>query len=274
MQNRTDLALESYQSAEKTEIDGVIVKQKNDITIVDVVNENGAKVLGKPIGRYITLFVKSFVDDTDIFDGRLDVFSNVLKNVLPKNLNSILVVGLGNDEITADALGPQASNYVLATRHIIDELKNSANFQNMFNVSTISSGVLGKTGIETYEIIKGIVNQIQPSCVITVDALAASSADRLGNTIQFSNAGITPGSGVGNHRKEISSKTLGIPVIAIGIPTVVCTGLLSGKSEDDAFVTPKDIDRITQQGAKLIGMGINVCMQKDMSVKDLLALVG
>lgn len=274
MQNRTDLALESYQSAEKTKIDGVIVKEENNITTVDITNENGSKILGKPIGRYITLFVKSFVDDTDIFDGRLDMFAKVLKSVLPEKLESVLVVGLGNDEITADALGPETSDYVLATRHIIDELKQSSTFENLFNVSTISSGVLGKTGIETFEIIKGIVNETKPSCVITVDALAASSADRLGNTVQFSNAGISPGSGVGNHRKEISLKTLGVPVIAVGIPTVVSTGIISGNSKDTAFVTPKEIDRITQQGAKLIGMGINVCLQKDITVKDLLALVG
>lgn len=274
MQNRTDLAVESYESAEKTTIDGVIVKEENNITTVIVTNENGAKAIGKPLGKYITLSVKSFVNDTDIFDGRLDEFAKVLKSVLPNDISSVLVAGLGNDDITADALGPMTNDYVLATRHIISELKNTSGFENLFSVSTITTGVLGETGIETSEIIKGVVKEVQPSCVIVVDALAASSASRLGTTVQFSDVGISPGSGVGNHRSEISKNTLGIPVIAIGIPTVVCTGLISGNSNDTAFVTPKEIDRITQQGAKLIGMGINVCLQKDISTRDLFALVG
>lgn len=274
MQNRTDLAVESYESVEKTKIDGVIVKEENNITTVTVLDEKGAQAIGKPPGTYITLSVKSFVTDTDIFDGRLDEFASVLKKVLPKDISSVLVAGLGNDEITADALGPMTNNYILATRHILDELSQKSGFENLFNVSTIATGVLGKTGIETAEIIKGIVREVNPSCVIVVDALAASSANRLGTTVQFSDVGISPGSGVGNHRNEISQKTLGVPVVAIGIPTVVCTGIISGNSDDTAFVTPKEIDRITQQGAKLIGMGINVCLQKDISTHDLFALVG
>lgn len=274
MQNRTDLAVESYESAEKTKIDGVIVKEENNVTTVKVLDDKGAQAIGKPPGTYITLCVKSFVNDTDIFDGRLDEFALVLKKVLPKNISSVLVAGLGNDEITADALGPMTNNYVLATRHIMGELGDHVGLDNLFNVSTITTGVLGKTGIETAEIIKGIVNETKPSCVIVVDALAASSASRLGTTVQFSDVGISPGSGVGNHRGEISKNTLGVPVVAIGIPTVVCTGVISGNAQDTAFVTPKEIDRITQQGAKLIGMGINVCLQKDMSTHDLFALVG
>lgn len=274
MQNRTDLAVESYESAEKTKIDGVIVKEENNVTTVKVLDDKGAQAIGKPPGTYITLCVKSFVNDTDIFDGRLDEFALVLKKVLPKNISSVLVAGLGNDEITADALGPMTNNYVLATRHIMGELGDDVGLDNLFSVSTITTGVLGKTGIETAEIIKGIVTETKPSCVIVVDALAASSASRLGTTVQFSDVGISPGSGVGNHRGEISKKTLGVPVVAIGIPTVVCTGVISGNAQDTAFVTPKEIDRITQQGAKLIGMGINVCLQKDMSTHDLFALVG
>lgn len=274
MENRTDLAVESFESKQKTEIDGVVVREENSITTVNVINENGAEAIGKPIGNYITLSVKSFVNDTDIFDGRLDDFSNVLKKLLPENIDSLLVAGLGNENITADALGPKTNNYVLSTRHIINDLKNKSGFENLFSVSSITTGVLGETGIETAEIIKGVVNQIKPSCVIAVDALAASSTDRLGTTVQFSDTGISPGSGVGNHRYEISQKTLGVPVISIGIPTVVCTGVISGKNDDTAFVTPREIDRITEQGAKLIGMGINVCVQKGIESRDLFALVG
>lgn len=274
MENRTDLALECFESAEKTKLDGVIVRENNAVTTVEVTNENGALALGKPKGKYVTLNVQSFVTDTNVFDERLNEFSSVLKTVLPKNAASVLVVGVGNENITADSLGPKTNDYVLATRHILPDLQKSLAADDLFNVATLTTGVLGETGIETAEIVKGIVRQISPDCVIAVDALAASSAERLGTTIQFSDSGISPGSGVGNHRDEISSTTVGVPVIAIGIPTVVSTGVISGDGGDTAFVTPREIDRITEQGAKLIGMGINVCLQKSLSVSDLSALVG
>ena len=274
MENRTDLALECFESAEKTKLDGVIVRENNAVTTVEVTNENGALALGKPKGKYVTLNVQSFVTDTNVFDERLNEFSSVLKTVLPKNAASVLVVGVGNENITADSLGPKTNDYVLATRHILPDLQKSLAADDLFNVATLTTGVLGETGIETAEIVKGIVRQISPDCVIAVDALAASSAERLGTTIQFSDSGISPGSGVGNHRDEISSTTVGVPVIAIGIPTVVSTGVISGDCGDTAFVTPREIDRITEQGAKLIGMGINVCLQKSLSVSDLSALVG
>lgn len=274
MENRTDLAVECFESAEKTKLDGVIVRENNAVTTVEVTNENGALALGKPKGKYVTLNVQSFVTDTNVFDERLNEFSSVLKTVLPKNAVSVLVVGVGNENITADSLGPKTNDYVLATRHILPDLQKSLAADDLFNVATLTTGVLGETGIETAEIVKGIVRQISPDCVIAVDALAASSAERLGTTIQFSDSGISPGSGVGNHRDEISSTTVGVPVIAIGIPTVVSTGVISGDGSDTAFVTPREIDRITEQGAKLIGMGINVCLQKSLSVSDLSALVG
>lgn len=274
MENRTDLAVESYESADKTKIDGIIVEEDNNTTTVTVLNENGSKIIGKPIGKYVTLKINSFVNDTDIFDGRLNSFAKVLNTVLPKNIKSVLVVGLGNSNITADSLGPKTNNYILSTRHIMKDLEQSSDFNDLFSVASISTGVLGETGIETAEIIKGVVTQIHPSCVIVIDALAASSTDRLGTTIQFSDSGISPGSGVGNHRHEISEKSMGVPVIAIGIPTVVNTALISGNESDNAFVTPREIDRITEQGAKLIGMGINVCLQKDIDTRDLYALVG
>lgn len=274
MENRTDLAVECFESAEKTKLDGVIVRENNAVTTVEVTNENGALALGKPKGKYVTLNVQSFVTDTNVFDERLNEFSSVLRTVLPKNAASVLVVGIGNENITADSLGPKTNDYVLATRHILPDLQKSLAADDLFNVATVTTGVLGETGIETAEIVKGIVRQISPDCVIAVDALAASSAERLGTTIQFSDSGISPGSGVGNHRDEISSTTVGVPVIAIGIPTVVSTGVISGDGSDTAFVTPREIDRITEQGAKLIGMGINVCLQKSLSVSDLSALVG
>lgn len=274
MEKRTDLAVECYEESRKTEISGVKVVDENGVTTVSVLNKNGEKEIGKPVGTYITVDVPSFVNDTDIFDGRLKKISGILKNLLPAECDNILVAGLGNMDITADALGPKTNSYVLATRHISSDLRKEMGFENLKSVSTVRTGVLGETGIESAEIIKGIVNVINPSCVIAVDALASSSAERLGTTVQLSDTGIFPGSGVGNHRFEISEKTLGVPVVSIGIPTVVSTGVIKGADDNSMFVTPREIDRVTEQGAKLIGMSINVCLQSDISERDLYALVG
>lgn len=275
MQNRMDLAVECYEAKENGAVHGVIVSTEKNRTTVRVTDEHGAEALGKSVGSYITLKVKSFVSDTDIFDGRLGEFAAALRTLLPKKTESVLVAGLGNKNITADALGPKTNRYVLSTRHIVEELRQNAGLEGLSCVSSVATGVLGETGIESAEIIKGVVQQIKPSCVITVDALAASSMERLGTTVQFADSGIAPGSGVGNHRHEISCATIGVPVIAIGIPTVVSTAVLgTGKMSGEAFVTPREIDRITEQGAKLIGMGINVCLHRNISSEELYALVG
>ncbi|MCC8016956.1 MAG: GPR endopeptidase [Clostridiales bacterium] len=274
MQNRTDLAVECYENVEKSKFKDISVKSGNGITVVSVLDKRGEKEIGKPVGKYITVEVPSFANDTDIFDGRLDKISKILKNLLPPDCDNILVAGIGNIEITADALGPKTNSYVLATRHISAELRKNMGFGNLKSVSSVSTGVLGETGIESAEIVKGIVNVIKPSCVIVVDALAASSAKRLGTTVQLSNTGISPGSGVGNHRFEISKSTLGVPVVSVEIPTVVSTQLISEAEENPMFVTPREIDKLTEQGAKLIGMSINTCLQSEISARDLYALVG
>lgn len=274
MENRTDLAVESFENVNKTEIDGVIVKEHNNVTTVEVNNENGAKELGKPVGKYVTYALPSFVNDTDIFDGRLSEISEILSSLLPENIESALVAGVGNTDITADALGPKVNDYVLATRHLTQGENKNEIFNDFFCVSSVPTGVLGDTGIESAELVKGIVSTTKPSCVIVVDALAASSKERLGTTVQLSNVGIIPGSGVGNHRYEISEKTLGVPVISIGIPTVLSTALLDDSDDCSMFVTPREIDRIIDQGAKLIGMSINTCLQKNFSPQDLFSLVG
>ncbi len=274
VQHQTDLALESFETVNKTKIDGVKIREENGITTVMVLNENGAKTIGKPVGKYITCQVPSFVSDTDIFDGRLNLLSGILRSLLPDDMKSVLVAGVGNLDITADALGPKANNYVLATRHLVKNIGSNV-FSDFFDVSGVSTGVLGDTGIESAEIIKGIVNQISPSCVIVIDALAASSPDRLATTVQLSDVGISPGSGVGNHRYEISKNTLGVPVVSMGIPTVLSTAALNGNTNGEPmFVTPREIDRIIEQGAKLIGMSINVCLHKNISARDLFSLVG
>ena len=166
MEKRTDLAVECYEESKKTEISGVKVVDENGVTTVSVLNENGEKEIGKPVGTYITVDVPSFVNDTDIFDGRLKKISGILKNLLPAECDNVLVAGLGNMDITADALGPKTNSYVLATRHISSDLRREMGFENLKSVSTVRTGVLGETGIESAEIIKGIVNVINPSCVL------------------------------------------------------------------------------------------------------------
>lgn len=274
VQNRTDIALESFEESGKTSLPGVQVKHGGGITYVRVLDEKGSRLLGKPVGEYITVEVPSFVNDTDIFDGRLKKIASILKNLLPPKCDNVLAVGLGNMDITADALGPKTGNYIFATRHLTSQLKRDMGFEDLKTVSCVCTGVLGETGIESAEIIKGVASVVKPSCVIAVDALAATSAKRLGTTVQLSTAGVIPGSGVGNHRFEISRKTLGVPVISIGIPTVISASVISGRQGDSMFVTPREIDRLTEQGAKLIGMSINVCLQSAIDERDLYALVG
>lgn len=274
MHCRTDIALESFEESGKTKLSGVEVKEGNGITYVRVLNKEGELRLGKPVGEYITVEVPSFVNDADIFDGRLRKIAKILKNLLPPGCDNILVVGLGNMDITADALGPKTGSYIFATRHLSAQVKKEMGLGSLKTVSCVCTGVLGETGIESAEIVKGVASVVNPSCVIVVDALAASSRSRLGTTVQLSSSGIVPGSGVGNHRFEISRKTLGVPVISIGIPTVISASVISGREGDSMFVTPREIDRLTEQGAKLIGMSINVCLQSGISERDLYALVG
>lgn len=271
LEKRTDLALECFDSADKTALSGVKVEEDSSVTTVTVLNEEGAKAIGKPVGKYVTCRFETIANNNDIFDGRIDNISSILKSLLPDNMTSVLVAGIGNLDITADALGPMTNDYILSTRH----LKNEKFFSELFCVSSISTGVLGDTGIESAEIVKGVVDVIKPSCVIAVDALAASSVDRLGTTVQLSDTGIAPGSGVGNHRYELSMATLGVPVISLGIPTVVSTSVINNESSDELmFVTPREIDKITDMGAKIIGMAINTCFQKTLTPEEIFSLLG
>lgn len=269
--NRTDLALESYESAEKTKLEGVIVKELGDVTSVEIINKDGAEALGKPIGKYIT-YTMPELQSGDVLGESLAKSATLLSSLLPDPISSVLVAGVGNLSITADALGPKSSRYVLATRHIINDSNINVS-DSFFDVSVITTGVLGDTGIESAEIIKGVAKELKPSCVIAVDALAASSSERLGRTLQLSDTGIIPGSGVGNHRHEISEKTLGVPVISLGIPTVISASAM-GSGESSLYVTPREIDKLISNGAKLIGMAVNVCLQKSFTAEELFSLVG
>ena len=224
---RTDLALERRDIFKKNnkleEIDGIETENKEidenlKVEKVKIINENGEKAIGKPIGTYVTIDIKNLrlAEEAEI-QKSAETLSTELKEIIDKHINfkdDILVVGLGNIYVTPDSLGPKVIKTIDITRHIIKYLPQYID-ENSRPVSAISPGVLGTTGIETLEILEGIINEIKPKMLIVIDALASRSIERISSTIQISDTGIVPGAGVGNKRKEISKNTLGIPVIAI-----------------------------------------------------------
>lgn len=233
---RTDLALEEKERFESddVEIQGVVLEEDNDeeqelkVTRVEIRTENGAKAMGKPVGTYLTLETPNLAipdEETHMnISARLCGYIGELirKNTEEKDDLSVLVVGLGNRNVTPDALGPYVADHLSVTRHIVKEYGKYAMGVDHANlISAIVPGVMGQTGMESTEIVRGIVNEIHPDLVIAVDALAARNSKRLNRTVQIADTGIHPGSGVGNHRSGLTEETLGVPVIGIGVPTVV-----------------------------------------------------
>ena len=304
---RTDLASERREIYQKVyniqgQIDGIESESKNisdkiKLEKVKITNENGEKAIGKPQGEYVTIDIKKLkIFQEDEIEEASDVLSKELREILNKHVEpqeEILVVGLGNIYVTPDSLGPKVVNEIEVTRHIMTYMPQYVK-EGTRMVSAIAPGVLGTTGIETLEILKGIVDNIKPKLIIAIDALASRSIERISSSIQLSDTGITPGAGVGNKRKELSINTLGIPVIAIGIPTVVETAVLVnesldlfiGKLQDEAksndylndmkendnyeeikealvpqdynlIVTPKEIDDLIENMKEVVSRGIN-----------------
>lgn len=278
MEKRTDLAMEVRESfpRDHVEVSGVILtkdhftKGEVNVTTVDIQDEKGSKAMGKPQGMYITVESPLLpIEDEDhdpIIDKIAECVSEMCGGLKDK---SILVVGLGNREVTSDSLGPKVTEALFVTRHIDREFGSGFMKENEWGVvSAISPGVMAQTGMEAVEILDGLVRQTSPELVVVIDALAARSLSRLCTTVQITNTGISPGSGVGNHRKEVSEKSLGVPVIAIGVPTVVDANTIVSdhlenvltkqgyneqeigsflqevmvKEIEDVFVTPKNID--------------------------------
>lgn len=295
MNFRTDLALERREYIKEKEIDGIICREETvsgtKITTISVINENGEKTLGKPKGKYITIEANSFLKNPDLSDNIIEVLADQISSLIPKE-GSVLVVGLGNESITPDALGPKCVSLLLATRHISGEFARSIGLDDLRSAAGISPGVLGKTGIETAEIIEAVADKINPSAVIAIDALASRRLSRLGNTVQMTDSGISPGSGVGNKRSSINEQTLRVPVIAIGVPTVVDGATMaldlledhgvdtkelendeSFKKEGMVMVTPKEIDLVIDRAAQLIAMGINRALQRQLPTEDIMKLI-
>lgn len=281
---RTDLALEARESIEEDgrEIRGVSVEEAYDeeneirITRVAIETKNGAKAMGKPMGVYITLEAPGMLEPEEDYHQEISAaLAGQLKSIIPdvQREQSILVVGLGNRDVTADALGPNVADNLFVTRHVVKEYGKAAyNKSRMHMVSSIVPGVMAKTGMESAEIIRGVVEQTAPDLVIVVDALAARSTKRLNRTIQITNTGIHPGSGVGNHRNALTQESLSVPVIAIGVPTVVdaativndaMQGQLAGRVTElnNMYVTSKDVDYQIKQISHIICDAINEALE-------------
>lgn len=315
---RTDLAVEAremYNESNAGKIDGIEEEDYIDKNIkvnwVKIVNEAGAKKIGKPIGNYGTLEFGEFV----YYDGeRIIELSEVLAKELSKLIKleedmTALVVGLGNWNITADAVGPQVVSKIMVSRHLKEYVPDEID-EGVRPVCAIAPGVLGLTGMETSEIIKGIVDRVKPNLIICIDALASRRTQRVNRTIQIGDTGIAPGAGVGNKRLELSEKTLGVPVIAIGVPTVVDAGtmandtidlvldnLIKSSTKGSGFykmlkevdraerqslirevldptlggmvVTPKEIDKVIESVSKVIANGINIALQPALTLEDI-----
>lgn len=289
MNFRTDLAIEQRELCARQNTENVTVKthtrEQATVTEIEIRNPTGARELGKPQGKYITVEIPEFAHDSELLDGRLSALSEAIGNLLPQD-GGILVAGLGNENITPDALGPKTARGIFATRHIDKRLARDLGLGDLREVSAVTFGVLGQTGMETAETVRGLVNTVHPSAVITVDALAARNLARLGNTVQLTDTGITPGSGVGNSRARLDAETLGVPVIAIGVPTVVDAVTLihdftqSSEIRDDSetqarqmMVTPREIDTLIRRASRFLSLAINCALQPEIEPDILLNIV-
>ena len=277
---RTDLALEQRELSPGGghELEGVEAVEETKggfrVTTIDILDERGSLSLCKPIGRYVTVELDSLLRRRErSFAEAAELLSGELRALLPPAGEGVtLVAGLGNAAMTPDAVGPLAADTVLATRHLKEQLPQD--FAAFSRVCTVRPGVLGTTGLESAELLKSICGFLSPERIIAVDALASASLSRLCRTVQLSNTGIVPGSGVGNDRAELCERSLGAPVFAIGVPTVVDASAFSD-SEDarGMFVTPRDIDASMRDISKLIGYAINLTLHDGLTVEDIDLLV-
>ena len=293
---RTDLALEArelwQESAQRTSrLSGVkATKSKLEgygLTRVDILDARGEEALGKPAGSYLTIDLTTFWQrKADFFPRAVRAVGTQLRAMVPAE-GPVLVVGLGNAAMTPDAVGPLTADSVLVTRHLISAMPRQ--FAGFRPVSVVRTGVLGTTGVESAEAVAGVAEQVRPAAIIAVDALASRRRERVCATVQLSDTGITPGSGVGNHRAALNRETLGVPVIAVGIPTVVDAATLAADLLEEAggehidadrlrqgqgnmMVTPRDIDAQVRDLSKVVGYGINWALQ-DLDVEDITALL-
>ena len=293
---RTDLALEVRETFEDDDVEimGVALTEDYDestnirVTTVEIKDEKAANAMGKPIGTYITIEARRLNENDESYQEPVSKeIARYLKKVIGDVRDKeVLVAGLGNREITPDALGPEVVDNLFVTRHLIREYgRDFQEENNLLNVSAISPGVMGQTGMETGEILKGIINETKPSLIIVIDALASRSVERLNTTIQITDTGICPGSGVGNNRQALNKESLGVEVIALGVPTVVDAATIVNDTMEEfmikqgfgqneiqqfnkeinqqiicnMFVTPKNIDESIKRISFTISEALNSC---------------
>jgi len=281
LQFRTDLAIEAREIAGEN-TGGIEFKKYSEngleISRLIVKNQKARQALGKEIGTYITIELPSLTDNFTETDKRLETVGNEIKRLLPVN-GLVLVAGLGNMEITPDSLGPKTGG----------EIARSTGLDRLRPVAVMQTGVTGQTGIETGEYILSIVRRIRPTAVVAIDALASRRTERLGCTLQISDTGISPGAGVGNHRTKITKETIGVPVIAIGVPTVVDAQTLAvdilgndcnRKTQKmlmpqgrQLVVIPREIDLLTERASRLIAFALNGALQNEFDLPDLISLM-
>lgn len=284
-QPRTDLAAEAHelwqQSAGNAALSGVTAQDKIRegfaVHTVCILNEDGASALGKPMGQYVTIELDGLLHREEAaFPRAVRALAGLLEPMLPGE-GTALVVGLGSRTITPDLVGPLAAEHTLVTRHLVEQLPE--HFGAFRPVAVLTPGVLASTGVESALLVRAAAAQLHPSCVVAVDALASRSVQRLCRTVQLSDAGIIPGSGVGNHRMALDWETLGVPVIAVGVPTVVEASTLVmdllEKEDDrdlpggDLFVTPREVDSRVADLSRVIGYGVSMALNPSLSPEEL-----
>ena len=286
---RTDLAVEAIENHKSAA--ALPHVRQSDRTLegfavheVRILSEDAAREIGKPQGRYLTLELDALIRrEEDAFPRACKALSTLLRELLPHpNDGPVLIAGLGNRMITPDAIGPQTADHVIATRHLVAQ--SPAIFADWRPVSALAPGVLGQTGVETGEVICGVLDRVRPAAVIAVDALAAGRLSRLLRTVQLADTGITPGAGVENARAALNEETLGVPVIAVGVPTVVDGATLAHEISsqlgqpacealDDlsqpVMITTRDIDREVADISRMIGYAVNMALHPHLSVADI-----
>ena len=294
LRRRTDLAAEARElwaqsAGAEGALAGVEVREGTregfPVTAVRVLDGRGAEALEKPEGTYVTLELTGLLRrEEEAFPRAVRALAGELSALTGLEPGApALVVGLGNRAITPDAVGPRAADHTLVTRHLVE--REPGHFGHFRPVAALAAGVLGTTGVESGELVAALVEKLRPGCVIAVDALASRSLDRVCRTVQVADTGIVPGSGVGNHRFALNRETLGVPVVAVGVPTVVDAATLAadllaeaGRGDLDPaalrgageglFVTPRDIDARVADLAKVIGFGLNLALQPQLTLED------
>ena len=275
---RTDLASEVVQRPENASLSGLELNEERicgcRVTAVKIKGGEASKVLCKPIGNYLTLELDEYIRRREnSFSDAANALSQLMRRFAEiQNAQSFLVACLGNRAITPDAVGPEVSDSLIVTRHLKQSLPQE--FAALSSVAVLRTGVLGTTGIESAQSLKALCGLVQPDCVIAVDALASGELDRLCRNVQICDSGIAPGSGVGNDRAELNRESLGVPVIAVGVPTVIdAAAFCADESAVGLFVTPRNIDELVRSVSKLVAYGLNLALHPGLSIADVDMLV-